>query len=836
MSKQTKAKVASAFRAMKDLGISDTLVKPVLKNLLKLYDKNWELIEEENYRALADAIFERQEAEANEQSKKTADREAAERSKRTRNADKRLEEQAQAAEESPQPLKRVRLRYQDDQSTSSAAATDSSPMMPLIIPKDEPTENERPDPQLLRKVKGKQPISSESLVAREVCDPCQPNRTTSPHALKIRDGERQSISPQTAIVEKSSLPHSSPRATCNKEWKVIRGRVPAPKQKRVSSFPLVIPKEEPVTDDMPQLVLPLAVIDPEPHVEGYSSDMNGKIRELSCLEPSASPSIHEKERNEGTDIPNEARTNGELELVSNQLASNLEIASSPLGEVKISLSCNLALVRPDFDMPSLETVLQLVEDKCLQSYKTLDPNISVMNIMKEICQCFLNIRSDQNCVGSSTLDVHPKTIDLPSKSSATDDLGDSGLQLCSLPGVNDPQSNIELPLPTTPLVTSCNGTDDGCQLEERGGGDGNRTNTEDKEHYVEETNGLSLVVVDQPVTPENIKPLHDLFDITKGQEKVIVSLVNEVNSESLPSFYYIPENVVFQNASVNISLAHIGDSSCSACSGNCLSSSAPCACAHLVGGEFAYTTDGLVKEVLLNECISMKRDLKKHNQFFCKECPVEKSKGDDIPEPCKGHLVRKFIKECWLRCGCSKQCGNRVVQRGITRNLQVFMTLEGKGWGLRTLEDLPEGAFVCEFIGEVLTNTEFFGRILRSAKQDKYPYPVVLDADWGAEESPKDEEALCLDASNYGNVARFINHRCYDSNLVEIPVKVETSDHHYYRLGLFTARKIKAMEELTWDYGIDFDDHDHPIKAFHCQCGSKFCRNIRRSRTRGSRI
>lgn len=31
------------------------------------------------------------------------------------------------------------------------------------------------------------------------------------------------------------------------------------------------------------------------------------------------------------------------------------------------------------------------------------------------------------------------------------------------------------------------------------------------------------------------------------------------------------------------------------------------------------------------------------------------------------------------------------------------------------------------------------------------------------------------------------------------------------------------------DYGIDFDDEDHPIKAFHCQCGSKFCRNIRRS-------
>jgi len=50
-------KVVAAFRAMSCLGIEEYKVKPVLKKLLKLYDKNWELIEEENYRALADAIF-----------------------------------------------------------------------------------------------------------------------------------------------------------------------------------------------------------------------------------------------------------------------------------------------------------------------------------------------------------------------------------------------------------------------------------------------------------------------------------------------------------------------------------------------------------------------------------------------------------------------------------------------------------------------------------------------------------------------------------------------------------------------------------------------------------
>lgn len=84
------------------------------------------------------------------------------------------------------------------------------------------------------------------------------------------------------------------------------------------------------------------------------------------------------------------------------------------------------------------------------------------------------------------------------------------------------------------------------------------------------------------------------------------------------------------------------------------------------------------------------------------------------------------------------------------------MTPQGKGWGLRTLEDLPKGAFVCEFVGEILTNKEFYTRISESSS--KHELPVLLDADWSARVI-KDEEALCLDAVCYGNVARFINHR-----------------------------------------------------------------------------
>ncbi|KAJ8770187.1 hypothetical protein K2173_011522 [Erythroxylum novogranatense] len=318
---------------------------------------------------------------------------------------------------------------------------------------------------------------------------------------------------------------------------------------------------------------------------------------------------------------------------------------------------------------------------------------------------------------------------------------------------------------------------------------------------------------------------HWLSDITKGTENIKISLVG---NEELPKFTYIPQNIVYQGAYVHISLARVSDMDCcSSCSGDCLSSSIPCACTSETGGEFAYTREGLLKDGFLNTCILMKHNPEDHHFVFCQECPIERAKNDYIPEDCKGHLVRKFIKECWRKCGCDMTCGNRVVQRGISCNLEVFSTAERKGWGVRTLKDLPKGTFVCEYVGEIVTNMELYERNLKNNGSDKHTYPVTLDADWGSEKVLKDEEALCLDATFSGNVARFINHRCEDANLIDIPVEIETPDRHYYHLAFFTARKVNALEELTWDYGIDFSDHNHPIKAFSCLCGSASCRDAK---------
>ncbi|GMI84626.1 SET DOMAIN PROTEIN 31 [Hibiscus trionum] len=329
----------------------------------------------------------------------------------------------------------------------------------------------------------------------------------------------------------------------------------------------------------------------------------------------------------------------------------------------------------------------------------------------------------------------------------------------------------------------------------------------------------------QPVTCEKKRSIQIISDITKGTENVQISLVDATGKKQLPKFTYMRDNIIYQAAYVHISLARLADEDCcSGCSGDCLSVPIPCACAQETNGEFAYTAEGQLREEFLKACMSMKLEPQEDHFVYCLVCPLERSK----PEKCKGHMVRKFIKECWRKCGCNMQCGNRVVQRGITCKLQVFWTREGKGWGVKTLQDLPKGTFVCEYVGEILTNTELFERNSKASGDERHTYPVTLDADWGSEKILKDEEALCLDATFCGNVARFINHRCFDASLIDIPVEVETPDRHYYHLALFTTRDVKASEELTWDYGLDFNDHEHPIKAFKCSCGSKFCRDQKR--------
>lgn len=166
-------------------------------------------------------------------------------------------------------------------------------------------------------------------------------------------------------------------------------------------------------------------------------------------------------------------------------------------------------------------------------------------------------------------------------------------------------------------------------------------------------------------------------DITRGLEDVKIPLVNESSDDlEVPNFLYIKTNMVHKAAHIDLSIARISNENCcTQCHGDCLLSELPCACAGETRGEFAYGPGGLLKEKFLEESIAMSREPERTHFYFCDICPLQndmlKVKKSGRIKPCKGHLSRKFIKECWCYCGCSKQCGNRVVQRGIQVPLQV---------------------------------------------------------------------------------------------------------------------------------------------------------------------
>lgn len=290
-------------------------------------------------------------------------------------------------------------------------------------------------------------------------------------------------------------------------------------------------------------------------------------------------------------------------------------------------------------------------------------------------------------------------------------------------------------------------------------------------------------------------------DISRGFETIPITCVNEYNTDVLPeNFQYVTRSAIRQAAHVDTSISRIGDLHC-CCSDDCLRSSEACKCTDSTRGEYAYDENGRLIERL---AVSFQSGSTTTN-------------GD-------------FVTECCDKCRCSLKCGNRIVQRGITRKLQVFMTPTKKGWGVRALERIPARSFVFEYIGEIATSLEQFERNAEYEKSGIHSYTMELDADLDMEKSHfkdglNDNEALVLDATIYGNVSRFVNHRCNDANLFLRPVQIETRDTHYYHAALFAAQDIQEMEELTWDYNIDFQDKTHSVKAFKCDCKSSFCRD-----------
>lgn len=164
------------------------------------------------------------------------------------------------------------------------------------------------------------------------------------------------------------------------------------------------------------------------------------------------------------------------------------------------------------------------------------------------------------------------------------------------------------------------------------------------------------------------------------------------------------------------------------------------------------------------------------------------------------------VFECNVICTCSDTCANRVVQRGVQLRLEVYST-KNRGWGVRTLEQIPCGTFVCEYAGEVISFGEAKRRQLaQKPEENNYIIAVREHAGTGC------VTETFVDPGQVGNVGRFLNHSCLP-NLFMLPVRVHSV---IPRLALFAGRDISAHEELTFDYSGKYIPQ-HPAKLLSTQ-------------------
>jgi len=127
------------------------------------------------------------------------------------------------------------------------------------------------------------------------------------------------------------------------------------------------------------------------------------------------------------------------------------------------------------------------------------------------------------------------------------------------------------------------------------------------------------------------------------------------------------------------------------------------------------------------------------------------------------------------------------------------------GKGVFALVDIARGERIIEYVGEIISWDEAQRRHPHDPKDPNHTFYFHVDED------------RVIDALYGGNASRWINHSCGPN--------CET-DEEDGRIFIKARRKIKAGEELNYDYGLVIDEPlTEELKAdYPCRCGTKQCR------------
>ncbi|XP_019619104.1 PREDICTED: histone-lysine N-methyltransferase ASH1L-like [Branchiostoma belcheri] len=170
-------------------------------------------------------------------------------------------------------------------------------------------------------------------------------------------------------------------------------------------------------------------------------------------------------------------------------------------------------------------------------------------------------------------------------------------------------------------------------------------------------------------------------------------------------------------------------------------------------------------------------------------------------------LNRMSFMECSPNtCPCADQCANQRIQRHEwDQGLERIVTKD-RGYGVRSKTPIPQGNFILEYVGEVVSEQEFRRRTVEIYHDHNHHYCLNLHS------------GAVIDGYKYGCEGRFVNHSCEPNCEMQ-----KWSVNGVYRIGLFALRDIPAGEELTYDYNFHAFNME---KQQICKCGSAKCRGF----------
>ena len=131
-----------------------------------------------------------------------------------------------------------------------------------------------------------------------------------------------------------------------------------------------------------------------------------------------------------------------------------------------------------------------------------------------------------------------------------------------------------------------------------------------------------------------------------------------------------------------------------------------------------------------------------------------------------------------------------------------------QGRGVYATARIPKDTWIIEYTGERISHEEADRRYDDDSMDRHHTFLFTVN------------DAVCIDAAEQGNDARFINHSC-EPNCEAVLTEDEDE------VWICATRDIAPGEELTYDYGYEVDIEggvEEARKKYPCRCGSRTCR------------